>query len=947
MDVVLFVRVCPSICLPQVDEALCEIHESISELAMLLQKDEISSQLVQTAPSQWEQSPASSIASDRLSLMSADCPMPGSHRRDSSSPETANSCQGQQQGSVKLASATDYQPVQELRHMNSSGHLDRINANDSDFEKAGCNGDLSYDLSMSYSILGKSRATVRGSGVGADNVEWTNLSMNLSQEDVNDREQTLINKPILEDIVEDPHTHSPVDATPVAEISQLVSTDPTSGREESCKELFADLVVTSHRTVMADCVHPLQFSSENISVTVSDVSGSLHDTCEYSKCEASRMCSPSPKHTHNQIMPKDSSFILSPAVAAPATARAGLGIKFKQPQRGNGFPVAAVVPGGPADCAGIRAGDILMFVAHNTMTTESTSKHVATSIAQSGTALHVILRRGSALTAALVTRVSIGGATIGTAIAKDPSRNPHVCSVASGSPAEAAGILAGDEVVAVGTQCVASLEREHLLGMLMGEHGSLVVLGIVRPGAVAGLEWMALRRRYGLPMHVPESNPIVPKSSHSPVYAQQNNNYVTSRVQGKVTRGSVPVLPDVQARPTFTSIGHMPRDEYQSQTIAAAIKHYEPTSPREKPERAAPKQLYPAMHTGTLSHSRGTGSNCPEDPVLHAAAHDPVLFSSGASRAPSHSSFPETRSASATRLSDAPGVNNSRQGASVLAHSVPALRHSVPASFALHSVPAFNSPPSHPVIAVGGATVSINPDLYSLSSRPSSRGPAPPEPAITMHSARTTSAPTRTSGLSSFNICELHGVGYCGAARSGLGGSDAAARGRERGMGQAVLGNPVEVLLSRDVEAFVPRATFNSCHLSSHPSSARGDIYSSSSSSAGPQLQLPYLGDAGTARSRSLSTALYTSGGGRNACSNAVARGLERDTLVAPAVQHIHYAESRNVVRTEHSRRLDTDISCAPTPPFSLCLSLPLPHLSCFSLPSPFFLPYDDYVYFV
>ena len=944
MDVVLFVRVCPSICLPQVDEALSEIHESISELAMLLQKDEISSQLVQTAPSQWEQSPASSIASDRLSLMSADYPMPGPHPRDSSSPETANSCQGQQQGSVKLASATDYQQVQELRHMNSSGHLDRINANDSDFEKAGCNGDLSYDLSMSYSILGKSRATVRGSGVGADNVDWTNLSMNLSQEDDNDREQTLINKPILEDIVEDPHTHSPLDATPVAEISQLESTDPTWGREESCKELFADLVVTSHRTVMADCVHPLQFSCENISVSVSDVSGSLHDTCEYSKCEASRMCSPSPKHTHNQIMPKDSSFILSPAVAAPATARAGLGIKFKQPQRGNGFPVAAVVPGGPADCAGIRAGDILMFVAHNTMTTESTSKHVATSIAQSGTALHVILRRGSALTAALVTRVSSGGATIGTAIAKDPSRNPHVCSVASGSPAEAAGILAGDEVVAVGTQCVASLEREHLLGMLMGEHGSLVVLGIVRPGAVAGLEWMALRRRYGVPMHVPESNPIVPKSSHSPVYAPQNNNYVTSRVQGKVTRGSVAVLLDVQARPTFTSIGHMPREAYQSQTIAAAIKHYEPTSPREKPERAAPKQLYPAMHTGTLSHSRGTGANSPEDPGLHAAAHDPMLFSSGASRAPSHSSFP-----SATRLSDAPGVNSFRQGPSVLAHSVPA----------------FSAPPSQPVIAVGGATVSVNPDLYSSSSRPSSRGPAPPEPAITMHSARTTSAPTRTSGLSSLNTCEPHGVGYSGAARSGHGGSDAAARGRERGMGQAVLGNPVEVLpsrdvepvevllsrelLSRDVEAFAPRATLNSCHLSSHPSSARRDIYSSSSSSAGPRLQLPYFGDAGTARSRSLSTALYTSGGGRDACSNAVARGLERDTLVAPAVQHIHcdYAESRNVVRTEHSRRLDTDISCAPTPPFSLRLSLPLPHLSCFSLPSPFFLPYDDYVYFV
>jgi C-terminal processing protease CtpA/Prc len=49
-----------------------------------------------------------------------------------------------------------------------------------------------------------------------------------------------------------------------------------------------------------------------------------------------------------------------------------------------------------------------------------------------------------------------------------------VCSVASHSPAEEAGVLAGDEIVAVGAQCIANSTREELLELLAGEHGSQV-----------------------------------------------------------------------------------------------------------------------------------------------------------------------------------------------------------------------------------------------------------------------------------------------------------------------------------------------------------------------------------------------------------------------------------------------------------------------------------------
>ncbi len=44
--------------------------------------------------------------------------------------------------------------------------------------------------------------------------------------------------------------------------------------------------------------------------------------------------------------------------------------------------IAEQVAGGPADCAGIAPADVLMYVACNTMTTSSSSKHVALSIAQ-------------------------------------------------------------------------------------------------------------------------------------------------------------------------------------------------------------------------------------------------------------------------------------------------------------------------------------------------------------------------------------------------------------------------------------------------------------------------------------------------------------------------------------------------------------------------------------
>lgn len=162
--------------------------------------------------------------------------------------------------------------------------------------------------------------------------------------------------------------------------------------------------------------------------------------------------------------------------------------------------------------------------------------------------------------------------------------------------------------------------------------------------------------------------------------------------------------------------------------------------------------------------------------------------------------------------------------------------------------------------------------------------------------------------MSSQNFYVPHGVGEGDTARCGSSSSsDKAASGRDRGPGKAVLDKPVEMpLTDREIQESRTSATFNPIH----PNSDRhSDLYVSSFSCFTSQQQPAHIGDAGITRSRSVSTALYTSGGGRDACRNAAAKDLEGDALVAAALQHIQKYESRKVVRTEHSRRLDTDIS--------------------------------------
>ena len=758
----------------QVDEALSEIHESIAELAILLQKDEIASQVVEATPQmRKKQSPASSTTSEShflqpkdgelVGLQSAD-KSPQSRRLDSFGPD-------KQRSSLLLPT---YDAASEGVKLPDPSIVssDDVNGQQSmeacAFDKAHALGDLSYDLSMSYSVLGKSRME-RDSGMCADNIDVTNLSMNLSQEDSDDAS----NQPL-------PDSNAGSEWRGGSDRRQSSFFFP-SGKPDN-PGILENLCALQNRHVMGDNLHAQPLSCENISVTVSDVSGSMHDTCELSKCETSK-CSPSPHRGSKQIEPKGLDRLQGDLVLSPSTpARVGLGIKFKQSQAGAGFPVAAVVSGGPADCAGIEPGDVLMFVCCNTMTTVSSSRQVAISIAQGGSALHVILRRGSKMLAALVRRPRSALSAIGTAIAKDPSRNPHVCSVAAGSPAEEAGILAGDEVVAVGAQCVVRLQRDELLDLLVGEHGSLVVLGISRAATPGQLEWMALRRSgaamsvMGAPVTPPlRCNAIVPKTVNPPPYAAQANQYAqetTNLVASDCCReescfgvGVVGKCREARSIPATTGGGEKATVGYAPDRFAQAwqLRQQEgtgtnPPTPNSVFANGNEQQAKNVAAQGWFGGSSIFKTEI-GDPDLHSAAREPQL-------APHALAAGKNRQCGVVPTSQQ--LNDSLRGQHSVLESASPEQRSLPQA----------------VVAVGGATVSIGPDLYKSSA---SSGVVQLPSSQQSIRARSTSPP----------LSDLGHWSRCGSSTpTDLDGGRSSSSVGQRQLGIVQLGRPVETLLS-------------------------------------------------------------------------------------------------------------------------------------------------------
>lgn len=139
-------------------------------------------------------------------------------------------------------------------------------------------------------------------------------------------------------------------------------------------------------------------------------------------------------------------------------------------QIGRGAVVEDVVPGSPADRAGLRRGDVITLLEDRVVTNGGTVQAM-TGVAPPGTVLEATYLRGgrSAMTAVTVQRPD--GPTItqaGTRLAAHGARfmdsegRVVVQAVEAGSPAAQAGLMAGDVVIRAGNSAVrdtAGLER--------------------------------------------------------------------------------------------------------------------------------------------------------------------------------------------------------------------------------------------------------------------------------------------------------------------------------------------------------------------------------------------------------------------------------------------------------------------------------------------------------
>ncbi|MBL8056087.1 MAG: PDZ domain-containing protein [Anaerolineales bacterium] len=177
-----------------------------------------------------------------------------------------------------------------------------------------------------------------------------------------------------------------------------------------------------------------------------------------------------------------------PAAAAPAEAA-------DPPAAEAGVLVSSVAPDSPAAQAGLRRGDIVLEVEGQAVNSLAELRRAVQDRA-AGDAVALTVLRGDArltLTAAVTERDGLGFLGVSTCagavsggmltVAAEPA-GTMLFAVVPGSPAEKAGLRAGDEILAVDGQ---EPTGEQTLADLIGAHqpGDSVTLQVARPGEAA------------------------------------------------------------------------------------------------------------------------------------------------------------------------------------------------------------------------------------------------------------------------------------------------------------------------------------------------------------------------------------------------------------------------------------------------------------------------------
>eukprot|EP00960_Hanusia_phi_P069112 767004-Hanusia_phi.AAC.10 len=254
------------------------------------------------------------------------------------------------------------------------------------------------------------------------------------------------------------------------------------------------------RTVMSDyySLQDLDSTSETISVTISEMSNMTVDSCDISKLGSS----PCPEDF--EILPQSEC----------SMKMAGLGIKFKHGEGGKGFLVAAVVFNGPAQRAGIIPGEILMAATDKLFLEGMSASSLNMLVTSAGLKMYLVVKRRFQILGIEVSRYS-ERTPMGISFTEKEGKSTRIATVIHGSPAFKAGVMEGDELLAVDPMDVCDISRNELLSLITGPEGSSILLGL-QTRAFSRTRWVLVQRRSGVPLSVCETQTIEPKHVNEP-----------------------------------------------------------------------------------------------------------------------------------------------------------------------------------------------------------------------------------------------------------------------------------------------------------------------------------------------------------------------------------------------------------------------------------------------
>jgi carboxyl-terminal processing protease len=150
-----------------------------------------------------------------------------------------------------------------------------------------------------------------------------------------------------------------------------------------------------------------------------------------------------------------------------------------------------------------------------------------------------------------VERDALDGRVVGIGVVVDRrSGSPVIISVVDGSPADVAGLQAGDVIVSVDDSDTSRLSIDDLADLVRGDSGSSVQVGVERPGSTGRLELSILRDDVEIE---PVAWALVPGSDVAVIrivqFSAQAGRETRRAIEDALERGASGIVLDVRGNP--------------------------------------------------------------------------------------------------------------------------------------------------------------------------------------------------------------------------------------------------------------------------------------------------------------------------------------------------------------------------------------------------------------